>query len=72
MTGLDPSINVIIEIATLVTDGDLNVLAEGPASWCINPTANSTKWTPGASGSTAHQDSPSGVREPGQLGAGRA
>ena len=31
MTGLDPSINVIIEIATLVTDGDLNVLAEGPS-----------------------------------------
>ncbi len=30
MTGLDPSINVIIEIATLVTDGDLNILAEGP------------------------------------------
>ena len=30
MTGLEPSINVIIEIATLVTDGDLNILAEGP------------------------------------------
>lgn len=30
MTGLDPSRNTIIEIATLVTDNDLNVLAEGP------------------------------------------
>ena len=30
MTGLDPERNVIIEIASLVTDRDLNVLAEGP------------------------------------------
>ena len=30
MTGLDPERNVIIEIATLVTDRDLNILAEGP------------------------------------------
>ena len=30
MTGLDPERHVVIEIATLVTDGDLNVLAEGP------------------------------------------
>ena len=30
MTGLDPDTDVIIEIATLVTDKDLNVLAEGP------------------------------------------
>lgn len=30
MTGLDPARNTIIEIATLVTDNDLNVLAEGP------------------------------------------
>ncbi len=30
MTGLDPEIDVIIEIATIVTDSDLNVLAEGP------------------------------------------
>lgn len=30
MTGLDPGKHVIIEIATLITDGDLNVLAEGP------------------------------------------
>ena len=30
MTGLVPEAHVIIEIATLVTDGNLNVLAEGP------------------------------------------
>ncbi|MES1942003.1 3'-to-5' oligoribonuclease [Salinisphaera sp. T5B8] len=30
MTGLDPQADRIIEIATLVTDKDLNVLAEGP------------------------------------------
>ena len=30
MTGLDPTRHVIVEIATLITDDDLNVLAEGP------------------------------------------
>jgi oligoribonuclease len=30
MTGLEPSRHVIVEIATLVTDDDLNVIAEGP------------------------------------------
>jgi oligoribonuclease len=30
MTGLDPSLHVIVEIATLVTDDDLNIVAEGP------------------------------------------
>jgi oligoribonuclease len=30
MTGLDPRRNVIVEIATLVTDDDLNLVAEGP------------------------------------------
>ena len=30
MTGLDPDNDVIIEIATLITDADLNILAEGP------------------------------------------
>ncbi|MFO1368147.1 MAG: oligoribonuclease [Marinagarivorans sp.] len=30
MTGLNPEADVIIEIATLVTDKDLNILAEGP------------------------------------------
>ncbi len=30
MTGLDPLTDVILEIATIVTDAELNVLAEGP------------------------------------------
>ncbi|MHB1988551.1 MAG: oligoribonuclease [Acidimicrobiales bacterium] len=30
MTGLDPACHVIVEIATLVTDDDLNIVAEGP------------------------------------------
>jgi oligoribonuclease len=30
MTGLDPSQNVIVEIATLITDDELNIVAEGP------------------------------------------
>jgi oligoribonuclease len=30
MTGLDPERDVVIEIATIITDSDLNTLAEGP------------------------------------------
>lgn len=30
MTGLDPSRHVIVEIATILTDDDLNLIAEGP------------------------------------------
>jgi oligoribonuclease len=30
MTGLDPEDNVIIEIATIITDDELNIIAEGP------------------------------------------
>jgi oligoribonuclease len=30
MTGLDPDSDLIIEMATIVTDSDLNVVAEGP------------------------------------------
>ena len=30
MTGLDPARDVIVEIATLVTDDDLQIIAEGP------------------------------------------
>ena len=30
MTGLDPTRDRIIEIATIITDSDLNILAEGP------------------------------------------
>jgi oligoribonuclease len=31
MTGLNPETDLIIEIATVITDKDLNILAEGPA-----------------------------------------
>ncbi len=30
MTGLDPDTHVVLEIATIITDGELNTLAEGP------------------------------------------
>ena len=30
MTGLDPTRNTIVEIATLLTDDDLTIIAEGP------------------------------------------
>jgi oligoribonuclease len=30
MTGLEPDTDVIVEIATLITDDDLNIVAEGP------------------------------------------
>lgn len=30
MTGLDPAHHVIVEIATLITDDELNIVAEGP------------------------------------------
>jgi Oligoribonuclease (3''->5'' exoribonuclease) len=30
MTGLDPEQEKIIEIATIITDSDLNIIAEGP------------------------------------------
>jgi len=39
MTGLDTETDAIIEIATLVTDKDLNVLAEGPVMAIHQPEA---------------------------------
>jgi oligoribonuclease len=39
MTGLDTLNDTIIEIATLVTDGDLRVLAEGPSLAIYRPDA---------------------------------
>ncbi|MEO6066007.1 MAG: oligoribonuclease [Lysobacterales bacterium] len=39
MTGLDPDQDRILEIATLVTDGDLNVLTEGPELAIAQPLA---------------------------------
>ncbi|MCV6588373.1 MAG: oligoribonuclease [Marinobacterium sp.] len=37
MTGLNPEVDQIIEIATIVTDADLNVLAEGPSMVIFAP-----------------------------------
>lgn len=39
MTGLEPKTDVIIEIATIVTDSNLNVLAEGPSLAIHQPDA---------------------------------
>ncbi len=39
MTGLNPDTDVIIEIATIVTDANLNVLAEGPSLAIHQPVA---------------------------------
>lgn len=39
MTGLDPDSDVIIEIATIVTDAQLNILAEGPSMAIKQPDA---------------------------------
>ncbi|MEZ9419893.1 oligoribonuclease [Vibrio breoganii] len=55
MTGLDPEIHKVIEIASIVTDSELNILAEGPViaihqpeselakmdDWCTNTHTNS-------------------------------
>lgn len=38
MTGLNPEIEVIIEIATIVTDKNLNILAQGPVFAIHQPT----------------------------------
>ena len=37
MTGLDPEINVIIEIATVVTTASLDIVAEGPSLAIMQP-----------------------------------
>ena len=39
MTGLDPEVDVILEIATIVTDSELNVIAEGPVLAVSQPEA---------------------------------
>ena len=49
MTGLDPDNDVIIEIATIVTDPQLNVLAEGPSLAIKQPDAlldGMDEWNP--------------------------
>lgn len=39
MTGLDPETDLIIEMATIVTDSELNVIAEGPVLAIATPEA---------------------------------
>ena len=39
MTGLDPEMDTIIEIATIITDGNLNIIAEGPSIAVHQPDA---------------------------------
>jgi len=47
MTGLDPESCVVLEIATIVTDAQLNILAEGPVLAIYQPDdvlANMNEW----------------------------
>ena len=53
MTGLKPDTDAIIEIATVVTDKELNVLAEGPELAIHQSDEVLARWTTGTSGSTA-------------------
>lgn len=53
MTGLDPEKERIIEVAVVVTEADLTVVAEGPVLVVHQPTACSTPWTTGTSPRTA-------------------
>ncbi len=43
MTGLDPDSDTIIEIATIVTDAELNVLSEGPVFAIAHPSETLAK-----------------------------
>lgn len=50
MTGLDPVNNVVLEVAVVVTDSELNVLAESPSYAIIQPDeelAKMDKWNVG-------------------------
>lgn len=46
MTGLDPATEVIVEIATLITDDELNIVAEGPDVVINQPEAMLAKMDP--------------------------
>ena len=70
MTGLDPETQVILEIGTVVTDGELNTLAEGPQFALYQPPEILEKMEPwskehhGASGLTQRcQESKVTLRE---------
>ncbi|KXI28362.1 oligoribonuclease [Paraglaciecola hydrolytica] len=59
MTGLEPNTDVVLEIATIVTDKNLNILAEGPVLAIYQPDSvldNMDQWcidTHGKTGLTA-------------------
>jgi len=55
MTGLEPERDVIIEIATIVTDGDLNIIAEGQYLQFISRTFCSMVWMNGTPAPTVTQ-----------------
>ena len=55
MTGLSPEKDRIIEIATVVTDKDLNILGEGPVYAISQRKRCSTVWTSGILGSMGNQ-----------------
>ena len=40
MTGLDPDHHVVVEVAALVTDADLNILGQGVDCQCPRPGQN--------------------------------
>ena len=63
MTGLKPDTDVIIEMATIVTDVDLNIVAEGPVIAIHQPDASAGRaWTTGTSARTARRASSQRVR----------
>ncbi len=45
MTGLDPLRNAIVEIATVVTDDDLQIVAEGPDLVIGTSQEQLTRWS---------------------------
>lgn len=53
MTGLNPEHDRIIEVAMIITDSDLNVLAHRTFTSSIKATSYSTAWTSGTPPPTA-------------------
>ena len=64
MTGLKPDTDVIIEMATIVTDVDLNIVAEGPVIAIHQPDSkSSTPWTNGTAQARRLRTDRAGARE---------
>ena len=73
MTGLLPDSDQIIEIATVVTDKDLNIIAEGPELAIHQPEevlARMDAWNQRQHGSSG--SARAGARQPHDTGGGRA